>query len=123
MPPPYNTCVATIGAFGKGCAASGIEDLLPGIGVGLLSAQPNPLVDGTTIVFGLAEDALIDLAVYDVGGRCVRHLASRGACAAGVHRVAWGGGDDAGRAVPAGVYVCRLSTGAHVWTRSLILLR
>lgn len=45
--------------------------------------------------------------MYDVTGRLVRSLASR-IFPAGEHRLIWDGADDAGRALPRGVYFTRL---------------
>jgi hypothetical protein len=74
-----------------------------------LLSTPNPFFRGSTVSFSLAERGLVDLAVYDLGGRRVRSLAS-GVVAAGAHRVEWSGADDRGRPVAAGVYFVRLHT-------------
>lgn len=63
---------------------------------------------------------LVDLAESgrgDLAGRKVRQLASS-TFAAGRHEVAWDGCDDHGRALPAGVYACRVgSAGEKAWVR------
>jgi|GEM_PF-1190125 len=121
--PQASPCHDLIGALGQGCPPSGTEDLAHGAAVGLMPGRPNPFVDETAIVFGLAKVAVVDLAIYDVGGRCVRRLASRTPYVAGVHQLIWNRSDDAGRLLPSGVYVCRLRAGEQVTTSRLVVLR
>jgi len=71
------------------------------------AASPNPFVAGTTVRFVLARSGLVDLTLYDVGGRVVRHLA-RNWMPAGTHVLGWDGVTDGGAPTPAGVYLARL---------------
>ncbi len=121
--PQGNYCDLLIGALGQGCLApAGIEDHVVEATLGLMPGRPNPFADQTMIVFGLAKEAVIDLAIYDVSGRCVRRLTSRTQYAAGVHQMIWKRNDDAGRILPSGVYVCRLRMGGEVQSSRLIVL-
>lgn len=88
----------------------------------LTGVQPNPFNPRTTITFTLAAPQQVDVAVFSLDGRRVATLAA-GPRAAGVHRVAWQGGDDRGQVVPSGVYVCRLQAGAVVQARRVTLLK
>ncbi len=89
----------------------------------LHGAAPNPFNPMTTISFSVpAGAAKASLRVYDAAGRLVRSL-HRGALAPGDHAVTWRGDDHAGRAVPSGVYFCRLETDGHVQGKSLVLVR
>jgi hypothetical protein len=72
--------------------------------------QPNPFFARTTIHFELARREPASLRVYDLSGRRVRTLAE-GTLEAGVHQAIWNGRDDAGRALEAGLYFCRLDAG------------
>ena len=83
----------------------------------LHGAHPNPFNPRTTIAFSLRAAGPVRLAVHDLAGREVRELASS-TFAAGRHEVAWDGCDDRGRALPAGVYACRVgSAGEQAWVR------
>jgi hypothetical protein len=121
--PPNNSCTETIGAFGEGCGASAAPEIPSGADALQFSVTPNPFARRTEIVLVLGGEERIDLAVYDPAGRCVRHLASGARFGAGSYRLAWRGEDDAGRPVPAGVYVCRLGSGTGSWTRRVIAIR
>lgn len=77
----------------------------------LSAAYPNPFNPRVTIEYLIAAAGPIELAVFDPRGRLVRVLES-GSRAAGRHLASWDGLDQAGRAAPAGTYLCRL-TGAH----------
>jgi hypothetical protein len=121
--PQRSPCGLLIGALDQGCLASGIEDLVGNAVLGLMPGRPNPFVDETAIVFGLEKGAAVDLAIYDVSGRCVRRLASRTPYAAGVHQLIWKRSDDTGRLLPSGVYVCRLRAGEEITTSRLVVLR
>jgi hypothetical protein len=64
----------------------------------------NPMRSGTANVYlGLARPDRVQAKVYDISGRLIRTLADR-RFAAGEHVLVWDGTDDAGHAVPRGVY-------------------
>ncbi len=93
---------------------------LPIAGLSFASPTPNPAAGGRTTAFALAVPAAasagdrVRLELYSVAGRRVRTLLDRPA-APGPLNVAWDGADDAGRAVPPGVYLARASlAGQHV---------
>jgi hypothetical protein len=77
----------------------------------LRAAAPNPLRDGTVLVFRLPRPGRVLLTVHDVAGRRVASLldAPRDA---GEHRVHWNATDGSGRDVASGLYFARLRTGA-----------
>jgi hypothetical protein len=84
---------------------------LPGASTPLgLGAFPNPFNPRTTLwVTNDGPDAAVAaLDVYDLRGRHVRTL-RRGPLAAGRTAVTWDGRDDAGRTLPTGPYLARLS--------------
>lgn len=78
---------------------------------------PNPSAGSTTLVYELAEEAAVRLAVYDVLGREVALLVD-GARGAGAHEAVL----DASRLTP-GLYVVRLHAGPLVQTRRLTVAR
>jgi M6 family metalloprotease-like protein len=101
-----------------------VEDAGQTPGVVLLEgAKPNPFNPATSLRYFLpAAVHQAQLEVYDQRGRRVRVLSS-GPAAAGWHAADWEGRDDAGRAVPSGVYFVRLGTERRVTTQKLVLLR
>jgi len=100
-------------AIGEGPAA---RDLA------LLGNVPNPFNPKTDIVFRLGSAGDVELAVYDLAGRRLRELL-HGPRVAGEHRVAWDGRDDAGRALPAGTYVYRLTGAGRTATGKMVLVK
>ncbi|MEM1057410.1 MAG: T9SS type A sorting domain-containing protein [Bacteroidota bacterium] len=84
---------------------------------GEVGASPNPFRGATEIRYALAEDAEVDLRVYDVTGREVAVLAS-GSQSAGSHAAVFTAED-----LPGGVYVWRLAIGAEVTTGRVTLAR
>lgn len=83
---------------------------------------PNPFRANASLAFDLARPGPVDLTVYSVDGRVVRHLV-RGARDAGAYRVAWDGRGDDGSPVAAGVYYARLVTEQGRFSRSLVYLK
>lgn len=83
---------------------------------------PNPFNPSTVIRYDLPAEGAVTLKVYSLLGRELRSLAS-GAGAAGYHQVSWDGRDDAGRLMPAGVYLYRLATEQGTVTKKLVLLK
>jgi hypothetical protein len=90
-------------AGGEELAASAVRWLPPGT---------NPFSDQARLRYELSAPATVSVRIYDITGRLARTLLERGAVGSGVHSLAWDGADDAGRHLPAGVYLCRLDVGA-----------
>lgn len=74
-----------------------------------ITLGPNPAGASVAIRFTLPARASARIDVTDVRGRFVRRLLAEDR-AAGAHALRWNGTDDAGRAVPSGVYFVRLET-------------
>jgi hypothetical protein len=97
-------------------AATGVHDVPAHPSHGMLGQNhPNPFWPTTVIPFqlGLAENVV--LRIYDSFGRLASELVN-GEMASGRHQALF----DAG-SLPAGVYYCRLSTGAGIETIKLVL--
>jgi hypothetical protein len=87
----------------------------------LLGARPSPFTGGTSVAFELARAGEATVELFDVTGARVRTLA-RGAHAAGRHAIAWSGTDDAGRRLPAGIYLVRLAADGIISTSKVVRL-
>lgn len=87
-----------------------------------LSNYPNPFNAATVLTVSLATDDEILIDVFDVLGRRVRVVAEN-RMSAGEHRVVFDGTDDAGRSLASGVYFARISAGAGVVVRKIVLMR
>jgi len=84
---------------------------------------PNPFNASTTILYELAQDGPLSLAIYDVLGRRVRTLLANSYAPAGAYRAVWDGSDQNGRAAASGLYFYRLQTTEHSQTRRMMLIR
>jgi Tol biopolymer transport system component len=89
---------------------------------GLALGFANPVREPATIHFTTDREAGTRLEVFDSMGRRTRMLFER-RLAAGRHSLSWDGRDDTGRAVPAGVYYCRLISGGASRTAKLVFVR
>ena len=87
---------------------------------GLSSTSPNPFRDEIRFAFTLAEDATVELRIYDIQGREVQRLADE-TYSVGDHEIAWDGRDESGAFLPQGVYFQRFRV-ADVEARSRILI-
>jgi len=88
----------------------------------LYQNTPNPFNPETEIRYTLHRASRVDLAVYDVSGRKV-FSANRGMESAGGHAVVWSGRDQTGRALPSGVYVCKLTAGSTSRAIRMVLIQ
>lgn len=88
----------------------------------LHAAAPNPFNPATVLRFEIPVGGPVRLAVHDARGRLVATLQD-GHLAAGAGEMVWRGLDDAGRALPSGVYLARLTTGDQVAVRRVALVR
>jgi hypothetical protein len=104
------------------CEAVGVRDATPPSPVRLLGSRPNPFNPRTTIAFEVAADGPVRLQVYDLKGRLIATLVD-GPVTAGVHEAVWMGRDAAGRELPSGVYLCRLSGAGQVVHGRMTLVR
>lgn len=87
-----------------------------------VALRPNPLRGSGEITFSIGYDALVRLEVLDVNGRRVRVIHRGTWLPAGAHRVPWDGTDDAGHALPVGIYLVRLVTPHESRSEKLVLL-
>lgn len=87
-----------------------------------LVASPNPARFGTTVALEMAADGQVEIAVFDVAGRCVRHLTS-GTHVSGRGEWRWDGRDDGARELPSGTYFLRAATGRDQITTRVLLVR
>ncbi len=117
--------------FREGTRPAGVTDrtLAAAAGFSLAQNYPNPFgSDGkgspgsTTISFTLPARSDVTLAVYDMLGRETLRLARSG-MESGFHSLSWDGRDAAGRLLPAGMYICRLSAGSLAASRTMTILR
>jgi hypothetical protein len=84
----------------------------------LIGATPNPAARELSVAFSLSDERAARLELYDLKGR---RVASRevGALGAGSHRVALA----EARALPAGVYLVRLTRGGEALTVKACIVR
>ncbi len=87
-----------------------------------LRAYPNPFNPRTVLEFDLPTPGPIQLAIFDLRGRRIAQLAD-GPRPAGKQEITWDGYDNTGHALPGGTYFARLTSGAEVETRRLMLVR
>jgi len=84
---------------------------------------PNPANVSTKISFGLpVATGDIKLRVYDLSGREIKSI-NVGARQAGIVNLEWNLTDDAGRQIPAGVYLYRLDTPNFSATKRMVVVR
>lgn len=88
----------------------------------LAPAAPNPFNPETTLRFAIPAAGRVRLEIYALDGRRVATLVDE-SLAAGDHTAVWDGRDGAGRAVPSGPYVSRLTTGGGSVARSLTVVK
>jgi len=119
--PGQNPACGLIGAWPVGCASGVVGGVPTGSGAVLWSA-PNPFVGGTAIGYRLGPASSTDgvsVAICDVSGRLVRTLRAPGATG----QLWWDGTDDAGRALPGGIYLLRLAGDGRTVTERVVRIR
>jgi hypothetical protein len=88
----------------------------------LLANHPNPFNPATRLAFETPRAGHVRLEIVDVRGRRLRLLLD-GELPAGRHALDWDGRDDAGRALPSGLYLSRLGLDGEGDSGRLLLLR
>lgn len=85
-------------------------------------AYPNPFTSTTSIILDAAKDTEIKIHIYNIRGQKVKTLVS-GKINPGRHILHWDGTDASGRAMPSGVYFCRMQQGNTMQNRKIILMK
>jgi len=83
---------------------------------------PNPFNPSTVIAFELPRSSAVEIIIYNVLGQSVRNLVN-GDRPAGRHSITWDGRDNAGHAVPSGMYFYRIEAGGFVAAKKMLLLK
>jgi hypothetical protein len=85
-------------------------------------AYPNPFHDQVGLLFRLPQAGSVQVAIYDMAGRLVRHL-ERGLAAQGESVLTWDGLDLAGRPAPVGLYFASYQVGTTRGVTRLVKVR
>ncbi|MBN2357463.1 S8 family serine peptidase [candidate division KSB1 bacterium] len=89
----------------------------------LYQNYPNPFNPGTTIKFSLPKPTPVALTIYNVYGQQVRQLSCHAVRPAGEHEIIWDGRDDAGKALPSGVYIVKFTAGTFMRTCKIMMVK
>ena len=91
---------------------------------------PNPFSSGrnfgapeTAIRFGLPQQSIVTIKIFDLAGHEVVTLLDRAELPAGRHQRLWNGRDAQGRTVTSGIYFCQLVAGSFSKTIKLMVVR
>jgi len=94
----------------------------PAAALSFAAPNPNPARGATSLRYTLSRAGHVSLAVYDAAGRRVQLLRDAEQLA-GAHETRFALRDDAGRALPSGLYLVRLEAEGRVLTRRLSTIR
>ena len=83
---------------------------------------PNPFNPITTLRYGLPEDAMVNITIYDMMGRIVSTLVNENQ-SSGYKILQWNATNDSGQPVSAGVYIYTIKAGNFSQTKKMILLK
>jgi hypothetical protein len=87
-----------------------------------VSISPNPCKQFATIMYQISKSVMVNVSIYNMLGQQVSTVFS-GSRQAGAYSVRWDGKNAKGQAVPAGVYVLRLSAGEQMFTKRITLIK
>lgn len=83
---------------------------------------PNPFNPSTVIGYRVSVKGLVQLVVYDLLGRHVARLVDA-VEEPGTHSVIWDGRSDQRESMPSGIYFYRLTSGASVLSKKMVMLK
>jgi len=70
-----------------------------------LKVQPNPFTQSTVISWQLAEEAMVDISIYNLKGEKIKQIKNTYQ-PAGIYQQTWNATDNNGKKLTAGVYIC-----------------
>ncbi len=88
----------------------------------LMPAYPNPFNPSTTIDFDIPEEAQMNMCIYDLQGHKVWEY-GRSSFTPGRYSIVWNGRNLNGAAVPAGVYIIRMTASDFSQNRKVVYLK
>ena len=88
----------------------------------LLKSFPNPFNPVTSITYTIPEDSYIQLDVFSVNGKMIKHLENSFKLQ-GNYSVSWDGKDMIGKSVGSGIYIAKLSTEKEIISHKMLLLK
>ena len=91
-------------------------------GFALIQNYPNPFNPITTFRYGLPEDGLVNITIYDTMGRIVKNLVNRQENA-GYKSIQWNSINNEGKQISAGLYFYTIETEKFSQTKKMILLK
>jgi len=110
-------------AHATGCVPTSVGSMGGGASLPVNSfAEPNPFSSETTLHYSLPDAGPVSIVLFDVSGRCVRHLLDADA-SPGDHHVTWDGLDAGGRSVTPGPYFYRIATAEGKHTGRIVRLQ
>jgi len=83
---------------------------------------PNPFNPITAINYDLPEVRDVNIIIYDLLGRRIRHL-DLNKVKAGRHKFVWHGTNDLGKRVSTGIYFLQITAGQDLQTQKMLLLK
>jgi hypothetical protein len=120
---PNGGCGAVYcGAYPVGCTDVGVEDVPAGQRL-VLGNAPNPFNPQTTIHFVLDAPGAAMIRIVDLRGHAVRTFRFEDLRANQRYEFNWNGADDAGLAMPSGVYLYQLDAGGVTTSKRMSLIR
>jgi hypothetical protein len=104
------------------CPTSSIEEESGGVSSLTLQATPNPTTGDILIRYDLPTATTVTLEIFSAGGALVRRI-QEGEQPVGRHSVSWDGRAAAGRALPSGVYLARITTPGGATTARVVVAK
>ena len=83
---------------------------------------PNPFNPITSISYGLAQNGMVNLTIYDMNGKIIKNLVHKFQNA-GSHSLSWDGVNFKGEVVSAGLYICVLQVGNAKQTKKMSFIK
>jgi len=87
-----------------------------------ISNYPNPFNPTTTIKFNLANDAYIELNIYNISGQLVKRLVADNLMA-GEQEVIWNGDNDRGSKSASGIYLYKIKSGSFQTSGKMVMMK
>ncbi|MDD2331971.1 MAG: carboxypeptidase regulatory-like domain-containing protein [Candidatus Cloacimonetes bacterium] len=97
------------------------DDNTPVLDSKLLSNHPNPFWGKTMLSYQIKASEEVSFRIYNLRGQLIRTLHDHRS-AAGTHQISWDGRDSSGKAVPSGIYLCRMTAGSYSGTVKMLKL-
>jgi hypothetical protein len=87
-----------------------------------IQCYPNPFSNTSVIRYFLPQESTVSLKIFSLDGKLINTL-NEGSLSKGNYKTEWNGNNENGSPVPAGIYICRMTTNHNIYQLKMVFIK